>query len=54
MIDLAVSEGAVNTVLDRAEEPKYLPVYYMSKVISEPETRYTPIKKLVLALVMLA
>ncbi|KAG5557203.1 hypothetical protein RHGRI_007467 [Rhododendron griersonianum] len=55
---LAVSEHAVSAVLVRQETSKSVtgtdqkPVYYISKALLPAETRYLPIEKLALALVM--
>ncbi|KAK3002375.1 hypothetical protein RJ639_022536 [Escallonia herrerae] len=50
-IYLSISEVAVSTVLIREEEGKQRPVYYISKVLQDMETRYPRIDKLALALV---
>ncbi|KAK3043471.1 hypothetical protein RJ639_002050 [Escallonia herrerae] len=50
-IYLSISEVAVSTVLIREEEGKQRPVYYISKVLQDVETRYPRIDKVVLALV---
>ena len=47
---LSVSEHAVSTVLLRDQEVQK-PVYYISKTLVDAETRYLPLKKLVLTLV---
>ena len=52
MLYLSTTQGAVSSVLVRTEEGKHLPIYYASKVLNGPETRYRDIEKLVLALVM--
>ncbi|KAK3010982.1 hypothetical protein RJ639_011172 [Escallonia herrerae] len=48
---LSISEVAVSTVLIREEEGKQRPVYYISKVLQDAETRYPRIDKVALALV---
>ncbi|KAK3010195.1 hypothetical protein RJ639_011946 [Escallonia herrerae] len=45
---------AVSTVLIREEEGKQRPVYYISKVLQDVETRYPRIDKVALALVISA
>ena len=47
---LSVSENAVNAVLLK-DQGVQQPVYYVSKTLVNAETRYLPLKKLVLALV---
>ncbi|KAL5571059.1 hypothetical protein UlMin_020656 [Ulmus minor] len=49
---LAVSEAAVSAALVREEEGKELPVFYVSKALINPETRYRDTKKIALALVV--
>ena len=51
---LAVSEYAVSAVLVREEERNHQPIYYVSKALIGPETRYSGIEKLALALVIAA
>ncbi|KAK3038390.1 hypothetical protein RJ639_030290 [Escallonia herrerae] len=51
---LSISEVAVSTVLIREEEGKQRPVYYISKVLQDVETRYPRIDKVALALVISA
>ena len=53
-IYLAVSDTAVSFVLVREEEGKQLPVYYVSKLLLDAETRYSQLEKLALALVTVA
>ncbi|KAK3025438.1 hypothetical protein RJ639_042164 [Escallonia herrerae] len=48
---LSISEVAVSIVLIREEEGKQRPVYYISKVLQDVETRYPRIDKVALALV---
>ncbi|KAK2998958.1 hypothetical protein RJ639_023927 [Escallonia herrerae] len=48
---LSISEVAVSTVLIREEEGKQRPVYYISKVLQDVETRYPRIDKVALTLV---
>lgn len=54
LIYLAVSEHAVSGVLVREETGAQRPVYYVSKALLQAETRYTPLKKLLLALIVTA
>ena len=49
---LAISEHAVSAVLFREVDKEQKPVYYVSRTYTDVETRYLPLKKLVLALVM--
>ena len=49
---LAVSQHAISAVLVRAEGIQHLPVYYVSKTLLGAETRYLPLEKLALALIM--
>ena len=51
---LAVSDRAVSAVLVREENIVQWPVYYVSKVLLDAETRYPKIETLSLALVMSA
>ena len=47
---LSVSDHTVSAMLLRDQEVQ-LPVYYINKTLVDTETRYLPLKKLVLALV---
>jgi len=49
---LAVSQHAVSAVLVRAEGIQHLPIFYVSKSLLGAETRYLPLEKLALALMM--
>ncbi|GMP50878.1 hypothetical protein CsSME_00017309 [Camellia sinensis var. sinensis] len=49
---MAVSEHAVSAVLIREEKGEQKAVYYVSKTLADAETRYLPLEKLMLALVM--
>ena len=51
---LSVSKGAVNGALVRESEGAQRPIYFVSKTLLDAETRYLPIEKLVLALVVSA
>ncbi|KAK2999828.1 hypothetical protein RJ639_023077 [Escallonia herrerae] len=53
-IYLSISEVAVSTVLIQEEEGKQRPIYYISKVLQDVETRYPRIDKVALALVISA
>ncbi|KAK3018757.1 hypothetical protein RJ639_004243 [Escallonia herrerae] len=54
LIYLSVTEVAVSTVLIREEDEVQKPIYYVSKVLQDVETRYPKIDKIVLALIILA
>ncbi|XP_028087698.1 uncharacterized protein LOC114288396 [Camellia sinensis] len=49
---LAISQHAVSPVLVRAEGIQHLPIFYVSKTLLPAETRYLPLEKLALALMM--
>ena len=49
---LAISEPAVSAVIIREEKREEMAVYYVSKTLASAETRYLPLEKLTLALVM--
>ncbi|XP_028075765.1 uncharacterized protein LOC114277996 [Camellia sinensis] len=49
---LAVSQHAVSVVLVRAECIQHLPIFYVSKTLLLTDTRYLPLEKLALALMM--
>ena len=51
---LAVSKVAINGVLMRLEKEKELPVYCVSKMLLDPKTCYNSVKKICLALIMVA
>ncbi|KAK3035938.1 hypothetical protein RJ639_031361 [Escallonia herrerae] len=51
---LSISEVAVSTVLIQEEGGKQRPIYYISKVLQDVETRYPRIEKVALALVISA
>ncbi|KAL5580895.1 hypothetical protein UlMin_013337 [Ulmus minor] len=51
---LAVSEAAVSAALVRGKEGRELPVFYVSKALIDPETRYLDTEKIMLALVVAA
>ena len=51
---LAVSTVAISSVLFREERGRQKPVYYVSKVLKDAETRYTAAKKLAYALLITA
>ncbi|KAK3004949.1 hypothetical protein RJ639_020196 [Escallonia herrerae] len=50
----SVTEVAVNTVLVRKKDGVQKPIYYVSKVLQDVETRYPKIDKIALALIILA
>jgi len=49
---LAVSGNAISAVLVKDYEGQQHPVYYVSKTLVDGETRYSHLKKLILALIM--
>ena len=49
---LAVSEHAISAVLIREEKWEQKAIYYVSKTLASAETRYLPLEKLMLALIM--
>ncbi|KAL5561881.1 hypothetical protein UlMin_031628 [Ulmus minor] len=51
---LAVSEAAVSSVLIRLENKVELPVFYVSRALLDPETRYPEAEMVALALMMAA
>ncbi|KAK3041133.1 hypothetical protein RJ639_027585 [Escallonia herrerae] len=51
---LSVTEVAVSTVLMREEDGVQKPIYYISKVLQDVETRYLKIDKIALALIISA
>ncbi|KAL0307178.1 UNVERIFIED_CONTAM: hypothetical protein Scaly_1167900 [Sesamum calycinum] len=53
-IYLSTSEEAVSAVLVRAEGKEHQPIYYPSKVLQGAESKYPPIEKLTLVLIMTA
>ncbi|KAK3027816.1 hypothetical protein RJ639_041984 [Escallonia herrerae] len=54
LIYLSVTEVAVSTVLIREEDGVQKPIYYVSKVLQDVETRYPKIDKISLALIISA
>ncbi|KAK3018233.1 hypothetical protein RJ639_002767 [Escallonia herrerae] len=54
LIYLTVTEVAVSTVLIREEDGVQKPIYYVSKVLQDMETRYPKIDKIALALIISA
>ncbi|KAK3003531.1 hypothetical protein RJ639_018380 [Escallonia herrerae] len=54
LIYLSVTEVAVSTVLIREEDGVRKPIYYVSKVLQDVETRYPKIDKIALALIISA
>ena len=50
-IYLAVSEHSVSAVLVCEDEGKQSPVYYVSKALLDPETRYNQLEELALAFI---
>lgn len=53
-IYLATSETAVSSALVKEENGHQIPVYYTSKALLDAETRYPPIEKMALALIVAA
>ncbi|KAK0598758.1 hypothetical protein LWI29_037707 [Acer saccharum] len=53
-IYLSISEAATSSVLVRQEEGVQKPIYYTSKALLPAETRYSPAKKMALALITAA
>ncbi|KAL0286500.1 UNVERIFIED_CONTAM: hypothetical protein Sangu_2730200 [Sesamum angustifolium] len=53
-IYMSTSEEAVSAVLVRAEGKEHQPIYYANKVLQGAESKYPPIEKLTLALIMAA
>ncbi|KAK3028295.1 hypothetical protein RJ639_037472 [Escallonia herrerae] len=51
---LSVTEVAVSTVLVKEEEGVQKPIYYVSKVLQDVETRYPKINKIALALIKIS
>ncbi|KAL0312128.1 UNVERIFIED_CONTAM: hypothetical protein Sradi_5612100 [Sesamum radiatum] len=49
---LSTTPQAVSSVLIREEDSRQMSIYYVSKVLNGAEGRYTPIKNMVLALVV--
>ncbi|KAK3008782.1 hypothetical protein RJ639_014526 [Escallonia herrerae] len=54
LLYLSVTEVAVSTVLIREEDGVQKPIYYVSKVLQDVETRYPKIDKIALALIISA
>ena len=54
LLYLTVLEHAVSGALMRSNNASLSLVYYVSKILLDAESRYTPLKKLALALVSLA
>ncbi|KAK2996935.1 hypothetical protein RJ639_026503 [Escallonia herrerae] len=54
LIYLSVTEVSVSTVLIREEDGVQKPIYYVSKVLQDVETRYPKIYKIALALIISA
>ncbi|GJV48407.1 reverse transcriptase domain-containing protein [Tanacetum coccineum] len=50
IIYLAVAKEAISAVLMTDREGRQIPIYFVSRTLRGPEVNYTPIKKLVLAL----
>nr|GEY11955.1 reverse transcriptase domain-containing protein [Tanacetum cinerariifolium] len=51
IIYLAAAKEAISKVLTTKRDEKQMPVYFVSRALQGPEINYTPIKKLILALV---
>ncbi|KAK3010429.1 hypothetical protein RJ639_011088 [Escallonia herrerae] len=54
LIYLSVTEVAVSTILIKEEDGVQKPIYYVSKVLQDVETRYPKIDKIALALIISA
>ena len=54
MLYISVSEHTISGVLVRDKATTQTPIYYVSKALQDVETRYPEIKKLALALVVVA
>ena len=50
-IYLAASDEAISAVLVRVEGERQLPVYFISRALKGPETRYQSLEKSALALI---
>nr|GEU42383.1 reverse transcriptase domain-containing protein [Tanacetum cinerariifolium] len=48
---LAAAKEAINAVLMTEKDGKQVPIYFVSRALQGPEINYTPMKKLILALV---
>ncbi|GKF71172.1 reverse transcriptase domain-containing protein, partial [Tanacetum coccineum] len=51
IVNLAASKEAVSAVLMTKREARQMPIYFVSRALRGPEVNYTPMEKLVLALV---
>ncbi|GJV44411.1 reverse transcriptase domain-containing protein [Tanacetum coccineum] len=51
IVYLAATKEAMSAVLMTEKEEKQMPIYFVSRVLQGPEVKYTPMEKLVLALV---
>ena len=49
---MAVSEVTISTILVKVEGKIQKPIFYISRILKEVETRYIPLERLALALVM--
>ena len=54
IVYLAVSKVAVSALLIRLEANTKLPVFYVSRALLDPETRYPNTKKIAVALIIVA
>ena len=54
IVYLAATESAVSAALIRSDEETQKPVYYVSKALTDVETRYLELDKVALALVIAA
>ncbi|GJS23417.1 reverse transcriptase domain-containing protein [Tanacetum coccineum] len=50
IVYLAAAKEAMSAVLITEREAKQMPIYFVSRVLQGPEINYTPMEKLVLAL----
>ncbi|GJT81423.1 reverse transcriptase domain-containing protein [Tanacetum coccineum] len=51
VIYLAAAKEAISTVLMTERDGKQMPIYFVSRALQGPEINYTPMEKLILALV---
>lgn len=49
---LSATKEAVGSVLFREEDRNQMPIYFVSKVLADPETRYPKLEKLAFSLII--